>query len=414
MSGNITVKTIACIESSNYGHRLQLMQETIKGILLAGNNAVCITDNTQPIQAFIQDTLPEYYGKVTYYNYQYLPYKAISWSTKLNDLLYSIHNWKQYQQVLKTVENKIKLKIDLVILHNIDIFLCTLMPIALQQVFFRYQWMAMYIHPRYLRMYKSIGVQEKRARISDIDYLFLSKKCKGVAVFDNGVQQGLQYRIQKKVSLLPDFSYVNLPKNNITWIDEIITQANGRTIVGTIGMNFYGGFVDMVKLVMYCQEKHPEFYFVCCGQFEENIYAEITNKTDAALVRNFRQHPSDNCYWKEGYLADEPTYNAVFNTFDIIYMMYPHHYSSSNRLTKVAYFRKVVLATNQHCVGENVQQYGFGKVASPHNIEEQAQQLVLLAQQLQEKHHSYDRYEEYYTNNSTQAFQAAIRIMLNV
>lgn len=136
MSGNITVKTIACIESSNYGHRLQLMQETIKGILLAGNNAVCITDNTQPIQAFIQDTLPEYYGKVTYYNYQYLPYKAISWSTKLNDLLYSIHNWKQYQQVLKTVENKIKLKIDLVILHNIDIFLCTLMPIALQQVFF--------------------------------------------------------------------------------------------------------------------------------------------------------------------------------------------------------------------------------------------------------------------------------------
>ncbi|MFN8263650.1 MAG: hypothetical protein U0T07_09000 [Chitinophagales bacterium] len=75
---------------------------------------------------------------------------------------------------------------------------------------------------------------------------------------------------------------------------------------------------------------------------------------------------------------------------------------------------KVVLATNQHCVGENVQQYGFGRVASPHNIEEQAQQLVLLAQQLQDKRSSYDRYEEYYTNNSTQAFQAAIRIMLNV
>jgi len=72
------------------------------------------------------------------------------------------------------------------------------------------------------------------------------------------------------------------------------------------------------------------------------------------------------------------------------------------------------LATNQHCVGENVQQYGFGRVASPHNIEEQAQHLVLLAQQLQDKRSSYDRYEEYYTNNSTQAFQAAIRIMLNL
>ncbi len=403
--------TIACIDFSNDGHRLYLMRSMVNSILHSGHYAICITNDTDKIKEWV-DKNSENSQKVIYVSYNYFLPKKIKWNKYLNDISIALHYWQQYNALLKDIEKKHPIKIDVVVFNYIDLFLSCLLPISLQKLFFKFKWAGLYVHTRYMRMYKHLGVQTKKSKITDIDYLFKSDKCIGIGIFDNGIPEQLQFRLDKRVTLMPDISDVSIDNKAYALAVEIKNAANGRTVIGTIGISYYAGIIDMIKLAMESQKK--DYFFVCCGQFDEESYQYIPNESDKELLRNFRENPALNCLWKECALKDEFEYNAVFNSFDIIYMMYPEHYTSSNRLTKAAFFKKSVLAPNQYCVGENVTNYQLGEVVEPGNIAEQSEKLDLLVDRINKKQSVPGKNKEYFLLNDENAFQKQLKSLLNI
>ena len=114
------------------------------------------------------------------------------------------------------------------------------------------------------------------------------------------------------------------------------------------------------------------------------------------------------------YLKDEQDYNAIFNTFDIVYMVYREHFTSSNRLTKAAVFNKLVLASNKHFVGENVTNYNLGEIAASENINEQLDKLELLRNKIIHQDFPTEQWKLYAEKNSekllTEKFAEIIKL----
>ncbi len=403
---------IACIDFSNDGHRLYLMRSVIKAILESGHTAICVTNDTDEIKIWIDEFCTEHRHHAIYYTYNYKQPSGTKWNIHLNDILIALQYWKQYHSILKNIEKGNQLKIDAVLINYIDVFLSCKMPLFLQKKFFHYRWAGLYIHTRYLRMFKHLGVQTKKARITDIDYLFKSDKCIGVGVFDAGTHQALAYRLDKKVTLIPDTSDVSTDTKTYALADEIKLAAKGRLIIGTIGISAFMGVVDLIKLAISSADK--DYFFVFCGSFDPTSYDTISNDIDKELLRKFRENPTKNCIWKEGYLENEFEYNAVFKAFDIVYMMYPNHFTSSNRLTKAAFFNKLVLASNQHCVGENVMNYKLGEVAASGNITQQLEKLDALYQKIKSESYPIEEWKKYYSLNNEPLLQKQLKSLLNI
>lgn len=399
---------VACIDYGNGGHRLHLMRMAVKSLLKLGCKVVCITNETSPIQDWIEQNAANKHN-VVYYSHTLVKAKERK-NGHLNDCLVAAQYWKQYNSVLKKIEHKYQLCIDVVLINYIDIFLSRYFPISIQKKLFPYKWAGLYIHPRYMRMYASNELYNKKSNLRDIDYFFTSKRCLGVGIFDNGIVPHLSSRIGKPATLMPDISDISTNNKNYPVVDDIKKAAKGRTIIGSIGMSYYSGVIDLIKLVNTSAKE--KYFFVFVGQFDEGCYAYIPNEEDRILLRNFRNTTGDNFIWKEDYLENEQEYNAVFNTLDIIFMMYPEHYTSSNRLTKAAFFKKLVLASNVHCVGENVVKYKLGEVATPGNIAEQLGKLEILNQQIATKNFPIKQWETYYELNSNQVFQAQLKKLL--
>jgi hypothetical protein len=403
-------KIIACIDFSNQGHRFYLMCLSIRGIAASGHQAICITEDTKPVREWMTQNHPELLKGVIWQDYIFRPLNLKN-RNGINDIRLALHQWTQYRKVLKSIEQAYDIQIDLVSLHYADLFLSTRLPVFVQQFFFPYCWTGMYIHPRYLRMEQKNSIQHKRTSIRDIDYLFTSNRCKGIGVFDNGIDKALSQRLNKAVTLLPDISDVSEKNQTYELVQKIKAKANGRKVIGSVGISYYSGSIDLIKLALAC--KNMDFFFVFCGAFDEESYAYIPSEEDRQLLKTFRAHPADNCIWSEAYLKDEYEYNAVFKTLDIVYMMYPKHYNSSNRLTKAAYFRKFVLASNQYCVGENVHKFHLGATAAYGDIE--AQKNIL------EKWHTgallmnlQPDYDGYYALNNEKMFLKQLRLLLNI
>jgi len=364
------------------------------------------------IQEWIAYNCPEKIGNALFHTHIPIIATERKWLGPINDILVAAHYWKQYNNVLQQTEKRLSVTIDRVLINTIDLFLAGLFPHFLQKLLFHYSWAGLYIHPRYIRMFRHLGVQQKRASIRDIDYLFKSKSCIGIGIFDNGIDKDLSFRIHKPVIQIPDISDNSIKKTDSLLANEIKTAADGRTIIGTIGISYYAGVIDLIKLSI--AASGSAYFFVFVGQFDEDSYSHIPNEADKVLLRNFRAHPGENCIWKEYYLADEYEYNSVFNCLDIIYMMYPSHYTSSNRLTKAAYFHKFVLASNQHCVGENVKKFQLGETAEPGNIEQQQEKLASLVVSIQHKAFPYKQWVTYYTNNSEIILQKQLCRLLHI
>jgi len=403
---------IACIDFSGHGHRLHLMRSIIKTIVEAGHNAICIMDETYPVKKWLDENCIDVDKNIIYYDYKCIIPTELKWNKRFKDIQIALQYWKQYNTVLKKIEKENSLTVDIVVINYIDVFLSCLMPHFLQNLFFDYRWAGLYVHTRYMRMFEHLGVQHKKTKISDIDYLFKSEKCIGIGVFDNGINQALEFRLDKKVTLIPDITDVSTDNKVYPLANEIIKMANGRMVVGSIGMSYYTGTLDLIKLAILCRDS--DYFFVFCGMFDEAIYQQIQTAEDKELLKKFRQNPSQNCIWKENYLTDEFEYNAVFKTLDVIYMMYPEHYTSSNRLTKVAFFNKLVLASNKFCVGENVINNELGEVAEPGNIRQQAEKLAVIEEKIKERKTPEARRKEYYLQNNEAVFQIRIKEMLGL
>ena len=83
-------------------------------------------------------------------------------------------------------------------------------------------------------------------------------------------------------------------------------------------------------------------------------------------------------------------------------MVYPNFTSTSNRLTKAAYFRKPVLASGGFILGELVEKFGLGITLGDQNLENAVAALTLLSKDRLGKGKA--DYDGYLALNSYQRF----------
>lgn len=404
------MKTIAIIDNSAKGHRLYHMQQFVKSFTELGYNVVCIIPEVYLIKSWMEKIHLDANNNIyVEFNAKKIVYKN-SFFSYFDDVWYVIKCWLEYKKVLKKIESQHNIKIDFFFLNNIDTFLACFFHPTIHRFFFKYKWSGFYVHTRYMRMYKDID--KRKTKISDIDYLFTSKNCTGVAVADEGIAAGMQYRINKKVVALPDITDTSLPIEKPTLAIEIKEKANNRTIVGLIGLETFKGSIEMAKLALAANPDN--YYFVFCGYYDDTFLSYCKDDADRQFFVSFQQNLPKNVLWNTNYLKDEQDYNAIFNTFDIVYMVYREHFTSSNRLTKAAVFNKLVLASNQHFVGENVTNYNLGEIAASENINEQLDKLELLRNKIIHQDFPREQWKQYAEKNSekqlTEKFAEIIKL----
>ncbi len=404
------MKTIAIIDNSAKGHRLYHMQQFVKSFTELGYNVVCIIPEVHLVKSWMENIHLDANNNIyVEFNAKKIVYKK-SFFSYSDDVCYVIKCWLEYKKVLRKIESEHNIKIDFFFLNNIDTFLACFFHPIIHRFFFKYKWSGFYVHTRYMRMYKDI--EKRKTKISDIDYLFTSQNCTGVAVADEGIAAGMQYRINKKVVALPDITDTSLPIQKPTLAIEIKQKSNNRTIVGLIGLETFKGSIEMAKLALAANSDN--YYFVFCGYYDDTFLSYCRDDADRQFFVSFQQDLPENVLWNTNYLKDEQDYNAIFNTFDIVYMVYREHFTSSNRLTKAAVFNKLVLASNKHFVGENVTNYNLGEIAASENINEQLDKLELLRNKIIHQDFPTEQWKLYAEKNSekllTEKFAEIIKL----
>src|SRR5206468_1653958 len=136
-------------------------------------------------------------------------------------------------------------------------------------------------------------------------------------------------------------------------------NANGRIVVGMIGCEKHKGTLTMMRMARYADPS--KYYFAFLGILPQQTYS----KNEWLEVEDFIASAKENCYFYFHPIPEGAAYNAVFSAIDIPFLVYEHFISSSNRLTKAAIFKKLVLASDNFCVGDDVRKYELGATIRP-------------------------------------------------
>lgn len=348
------MKTVALIDPYSSGHHYAFIRLFAKYFLKDGNR-ICIIypEKEKEIREYL---IEEGFDNRLIYFEESLPQKKVIpgdgiWKLPLSTL----HLWRNTNQLLKHVEKKQQLKFDFVFFAWLDDYLCNYLHHNLVDFVFNYKWSGLFFHPWYLNHNLTT-----RVTFSSLDSVLLSKKCMSVAVHDEFNIETLFNRIKKKVVLFPEIADSTPP---ITYglADEIKSKADGRVIVGLVGISHRKGFSTFVRAVSECDPN--KFFFFFSGIPEADF-----SPSDAQRVNDFLGSVPTNCLYYPGYIEEGAKLNAVINNFDIIFLVYNNFQSSSNFITKAALFKKLVISTDRFWMGRATKKYQLGltvKEATP-------------------------------------------------
>lgn len=402
------MKITCLIDILNGGHREAFMQQFSEALLEGGNIVICIMPNTSIIEQWIKNNHPEFENKIHYYNIKY-PINTNNNLGRWGLVKRFISIWKMYTFEIKIIEKKINTKIDFVFYNNIDAFMCNFLPGFVVDIIFPYKWSGLYFHPYNFRKFPDY--LKKKTKFSDIDSVFLAKNCVAITIHDEGILDGFQYRLNKKVLLFPETADATPPNSSQLLAKKIKEKANGRTIVGIIGLEPYKGSYALMELVKKADSN--KFFFAFTGVYKDD-YIKNLSADRQKEYNDFMQNLPENCIWQTGVLKEGEEYNSVFCSFDIVYIMYKNFYSSSNRLTKAAIFNKLVLGNNYGCVGDDIPTYNLGETADEDDIEEQYQKLEILRNKIINNDLPYEQWKIYATKHSTERLKERFEELLSL
>jgi hypothetical protein len=385
------MKTIALIDFSLEGHHLSFMRTFSKILLQQRNRVICIVPETDKVKGWIEEQAPEHKHNFFSHPYTYTPIEPTRWD-RFNETVKVLHRWKKEAEAIATAEKKFNLKIDLVFYGWLDNQLAPYIPSFVLNLVFPYKWSGLYFHPYHLR--NTDKFLKRKAVWRDHDAVFLSTNCTSVTVHDLGIVQQFSKRINKPVTHFPETADDTPPDYNYFLYDKIKQAAKGRIVVGMIGCEKHKGTLTMKRMAKLADA--GKFFFAFLGILPESTFS----KDEWQEVREFINVAPENCFFHFQSIPEGSAYNAVFCAIDIPFLVYDHFISSSNRLTKAAIFQKLVLASDNFCVGEDVKKFHLGAAVTPQNPEAALQGLEQLAEQIERNKYPTEEWEAYKKLNS--------------
>jgi len=384
------MKTIAIIDYTLGGHHLSFVRSFSQILIQQGHDVICIVPEKEKVASWILEQLPQQSDRFTAFEFEW---KApVAGKGKFSQTIQVLKRWRYEKKILKRIERGSGKKIDLVFFAWLDDHLAPYIPAFLLDSIFPYKWSGLYFHPYHLR--RETVFLERKANWRDLDAIFLAKNCSSVAIHDIGIQQKFSSRIGKDVIHFPETADDTQPDASNDLAREIRQKAGDRIVVGMIGCEKHKGTITLARMI---EKADPsKYYFAFLGILPESTYT----KEEWTEMNEFISERRENCFFHFQPVPEGAAYNAVFCSFDIPYLVYDDFVSSSNRLTKAAIFQRLVLASDNYCVGEDVKKFNLGAAVKPQDADASLKGLEMLREKINSKDLPLQSWKEYKEINS--------------
>jgi glycosyltransferase involved in cell wall biosynthesis len=279
---------------------------------------------------------------------------------KLQTILIQIKKWLQLRKTISE-SSALGYKIEIVLLPYIDSFYLPGIFRFILKFIFPYPWICVCIRPPH---------DNRKNKVMEIfnntHSIFLSNYCKAIGlleedlVFGGNDQSGYKH----KLVLFPDFAEEEVFQKPYDIVQEIRQKAGKRRTIGTLGsLCKRKGILALLKVAERSMTK--PWYFIFAGQFAGYSFTKDENKYIADFIASARE----NCYFHLYQIPDEPHFNAILSTCDILTLLYENFPFSSNFFSKAALFHKLVIGTGSYCIGNRISKYQFGVTAGCNDIQ---------------------------------------------
>lgn len=374
---NSTVlKTIALVDISTQGHHLAFMRLFAKTLLDLQYRVIVIIPDSGKVDTWIKQNCKAHY--VNFYALDYhTPDKKSTAFGNYNHTVDTFFLWKSTARHIKRAEQLFNCKINFVFFAWLDSFLANyLFPQLIYRVF-PYAWSGLYFHPRHMRI-KPETLKQK-VGVSEIDIVLTTSRCKSVGIHDPGIASSFQRRLGKPVVVFPEIADDTPPDPTYSLASAIKHKAGGRTTIGMIGLEKRKGTMTLLRLAK--RAPSDSYFFVFAGAIDYTTYSV----EEAAELTDFFSSKPPHCLIHLQPIEEGAKFNAVFCSFDIPFIVYNDFASTSNLVTKAAFFKKYVLATERYIIGEDVKNYNLGITVEEGNVEQCLEAIQVLREKITSK-----------------------------
>jgi hypothetical protein len=399
------MKHIVLIDFSLVGHHLSFIRSFSKILIEQGHTVSCLVPSFGEVESWIYETIPGKTEKFRGFEYSFVSKKA-GIHKKVNHTIEILQRWKNDKDLIRKIENERHKKVDLVFYAWIDSHIGQYLHPILLDLVFPFNWVGLYFHPFHLRLQPEF--LSKKANWRDWDSAFLSKNCLAVAVHDLTIVEKFSSRITKKVIHFPETADATSPDFSNEQYKSIRQNAKGRIVIGMIACEKHKGTLTMMRMAK--EANDAKYYFAFLGVLPQQTYSE----DEWLEVQEFIHSGKENCFFYFHPIPEGAMYNAVFCAFDIPFLGYDHFISSSNRLTKAAIFKKLVLASDNYCVGDDVKKYDLGVTVVPVNYKAALAGLEMLSKRIQLNDFPQKKWEEYVSINSEERLNEKLRAIIKL
>lgn len=212
------------------------------------------------------------------------------------------------------------------------------------------------------------------------DALMRSSLCKGVGVLDERYAEPLSLHIGKSVTPFPDVTLADLPASEPELVKSIRAKAQGRPIIGLIGLEKRKGMLTMLEVAMRARKDGLPWYFVFAGAIDRTEFEPAEQELIQQTVNSIRTGEIDHIHFDPTAprIPTEPDFNALFNAFDVAWAAYLNFQGSSGTLGKAAAFEIPVIASRGECIGQRVEEYRLGRVIDQGDAEQATEAIQEL------------------------------------
>ena len=391
------MKTIAFIDIGINGHKMAYMCYHVKIVAELGHTVFCIVPEAEEVEAWIIKNHPHLSKNIHYVSFSK---HELDFSPKngfYSTFTTKIKIWRKYCTIINNTIKQFKINIDLVFFNWLDSSLTNYLHPLIIDLIFPYKWAGIYFHPQILRFQPKL--LKEKASFSDIDIALTSKNCIAVGLHDEGIIDGQSYRINhKNVLLFPEIADDTPPNAAHKIFREIKEKADGRTIVGILGVEPFKGSAEFMHIAK--RMDSSKYLFALTGPYEEFYLDYFHNDELAREFKEFITHPPENVYVNLGFLNEGEDYNSVFSAFDIVFIIYKRFPSASNRLTKAAHLKRLVITDEKYCVGEDVRKYNLGIGVNGESLDEIEKGITQLRERILNNDFPLEEWKIYAAKNS--------------
>lgn len=378
------MKIVALVDHYTEGHHKAFVKLFSKYLIKAGYSVfVFFPAPEDELQKELTDESTDS-NRVRFINFK-LKRKYFHRLGRFNHAASVVSLWQSTHRALKDAEKRFDIAFDFVFLAWLDDYLANYLPPVVIDMIFPYPWSGLYFHPWYLFEEGTTS----RVSWSSIDSVLRAKKCLSIALHDDFLIDRLSTRIGKRVLLFPEIADATPPLTDYDLAMRIKTLANGRIVVGLIGLARRKGTLHLMALAR--QADPSRFFFFLGGR---PSYVDCSPE-EATALREFFSNLPDHCYHFPESIEEGGKINAVINALDILFLVYHNFKSSSNFSTKAAHFRKPVLATNQYWIGEVTKKFSMGITVDEGNVSQAVRALESLRTELLTRSFDFSRYDDY-------------------